>query len=110
MGAASLPLVPPVGGFRGFVKAGGSKEGWDDQPVTDSIKRPSKLPRAERESEQGMQSHKTKMSLARCLVVPALASAPIPLTDRSILQLNGALVFMTSPFSGDTETRNCELA
>ena len=57
--------------------------------VTDRVKDPSRRPRAERESEQGVHWHKTSMSFARRLVVPALASAPIPLTDRSILRLNG---------------------
>jgi hypothetical protein len=57
--------------------------------MTGSVGRPSKRPRAERELEQGVEWHKTTMSFTRRLVVLALASAPIPLTDRSILQLNG---------------------
>jgi hypothetical protein len=36
-----------------------------------------------------VESHKTSMSCAERLVTLALANAPIPLTDRGILQLNG---------------------
>ena len=65
------------------------REGWGGQRIPDSVGRPSKRPRVEIESEQGVESHKTSMSYAERLVMLALANAPIPLTDRGILQLNG---------------------